>query len=241
MRRIGVPPAVARPRRGSRPRRPTAPTSSACVDELRLAPTSGRGRARCECRRAPTPISLMMLRASLRFDAANALTDSDGWRQLVSHGWRAPPSSCDAGKQARLLAELRVVGGQRRDVRCSAAVSGLTLSQMPGRLIEPSSLVERRQHLAQRHRRIGHRPAPHARVQRLLERAHLDVDGDQAAQRGGDRRQAGLEVAGVGEDDGVGGEERLVRAQELGQVVGADLLFALDDDLDVERQRAGRP
>ena len=30
--------------------------------------------------------------------------------------------------------------------------------------------------------------------------------GDQAAQRGGDRRQPGLEVAGVGEHDGVGGQ-----------------------------------
>ena len=70
----------------------------------------------------------------------------------------------------------------------------------------------------------------------LLERLHFHVDDDDSAQRGGDGGQPGVEVAGVGEDDGVRLEHLAMLAQEVAEGAGAGLLLALDEDLDVDRQ-----
>ena len=100
---------------------------------------------------------------------------------------------------------------------------------------------EPREQRGQRGRGVGHRPAPHAAVDRVIERAHGDVDLHDPAQAGRERRDAGIEVRGVGEHEHVAVEPRAVRAQELREVPGADLLLALDDPLHVHGQRARRP
>ena len=62
-------------------------------------------------------------------------------------------------------------------------------------------VVERRDEAAQRHQRVGDQAAPHARVHGMGQRAHLDVDAHQSAQGGGERGNADVPVAGVGDDD----------------------------------------
>ena len=81
--------------------------------------------------------------------------------------------------------------------------------------------------------RIGHRPAPHPAVQRMVEALHLHVhlaDPPELVGEGGD---AGVEVRGVGEHDEVRGHHALVLLEEAAEVLGADLLLALDEELHV--------
>ena len=68
------------------------------------------------------------------------------------------------------------------------------------------------------------------------ERADLDVHPDQAAQAGGQRGLADVPVARVGDHDDVGREAVLVGVEELDEGVGADLLLALDEHDEVDRQ-----
>ena len=68
------------------------------------------------------------------------------------------------------------------------------------------------------------------------ERADLDVDAHEAAQAGGEGRHADVPVAAVGDHDDVGAELVEVLLQERGQAVGADLLLALDEHHDVDRE-----
>ena len=76
------------------------------------------------------------------------------------------------------------------------------------------------------------------------ERAHADVDAHQAAQAGGQRGDADVPVAAVGDHDDVGAEVLAVLRQQVGQGVGADLLLALDEhrhaDAEVVAERADR-
>jgi hypothetical protein len=60
------------------------------------------------------------------------------------------------------------------------------------------------------------------------QRADLDVHPDEAAQRRGEGGLADVPVAGVGDDDDVGGEALLVGLEQLDEGVGADLLLALE-------------
>ena len=69
----------------------------------------------------------------------------------------------------------------------------------------PSSSCRRRDQPAQGHQRVGDQAAPHAGVDGVGEGADLDVDPDQAAQAGGEGGLADVPVAGVGDDDDVGG------------------------------------
>ena len=69
------------------------------------------------------------------------------------------------------------------------------------------------------------------------QRAHLDVDADQAAQAGGQRGHADVPVAGVGDHDHVGARaRRWCCRSSAGERVGADLLLALDEHRDADRQ-----
>ena len=78
--------------------------------------------------------------------------------------------------------------------------------------------------------RVGHGAAEVAAVDGPVEARHLDVHLHEAAQLPGERRHAGREVVGVGEDDDVGVELRAVALEE-GRAGGrADLLLALDQE-----------
>ena len=68
------------------------------------------------------------------------------------------------------------------------------------------------------------------------QRAYLDVHPDQAAQAGGQRRDADVPVARVGDHDDVGGQPVAVLAQQVGEGLGGDLLLALDEEPHGDRQ-----
>ena len=89
---------------------------------------------------------------------------------------------------------------------------------------------------AERHQRVGDETAPHAGVDGVGEGADLDVEAHQAAQAGGEGGDADVPVAAVGDHDDVGAELVEVLLQQRGQAVGADLLLALDEHHDVDRQ-----
>ena len=97
-------------------------------------------------------------------------------------------------------------------------------------------VVQAGDHAAQRHQRVGDEAAPHAGVDGVGEGADLDVEADEAAQAGGEGGHADVPVAAVGDHDDVGPELVEVLLQERRQAVGADLLLALDEHHDVDRQ-----
>ena len=71
-----------------------------------------------------------------------------------------------------------------------------------------------------------------------LRAADVDLEVDEAAEPVADRRNAAIEHRRVGDHDDVGGEQRLIRVDEVVEVGGADLFLPFDDDLDVDRQPA---
>src|SRR5581483_11459048 len=75
-----------------------------------------------------------------------------------------------------------------------------------------------------------------AAVYRLGGTVDLDQRGDNAAQRVGDGRKPGRDIAGVADDDHVGEQPLLVFTEEGAEVARANLLLALDEHLDVEWQ-----
>ena len=97
-------------------------------------------------------------------------------------------------------------------------------------------VVEAGDQAAQGHDRVGHEAAPHAAVHGVGQRADLDVHPHQAAQARGEGGLADVPVAGVGDDDDVGLEAVLVGVEQLDEGVGADLLLALDEHHQVDRQ-----
>ena len=97
-------------------------------------------------------------------------------------------------------------------------------------------VVQRRDQPGEGHQRVGDEPAPHAGVHGVGQRADLDVHPDQAAQAGRQGGDADVPVAGVGDHDDVGAQVVEVLLQQRGQGLGADLLLALDEEDDVDRQ-----
>ena len=85
-------------------------------------------------------------------------------------------------------------------------------------------------------RRVGHRAAERSGMQIGAAAAQVDLEVHQTAQAVADRRHAAREHRRVGDDDDVGAELVLVRADEVVEVGAADFLFALEDELDVHRQ-----
>ena len=77
---------------------------------------------------------------------------------------------------------------------------------------------------------IQHGAAVHAGVKRVVEHVETDVNLDDAAQRGGQGRDADLPVGGVGHDDDVGGQAVAVSGQEVLERGAAHLLLTLDED-----------
>ena len=156
----------------------------------------------------------------------------------------------EAGDAQRRLGPQPLDGrSRRRSTRCRgprrtrrAAAPRGTPRRRPGRCAGPATatlprvVVQAGDQPGQRDQRVGHQAAPHAGVDGVGQRADLDVDADQAAQAGGQRGHADVPVAGVGDHDDVGAELVLVLAQQRGQGVGADLLLALDEHRDADRQ-----
>ena len=145
-----------------------------------------------------------------------------------------------AGEQAGLLGEaLRRVG--QAPVR-----GGLGRVQRAHALVDAGDgdvaarVAERGDEPAQRLHRVRHGAAPHAGVQRRAQRLELDLHPDQAAQAGGQRRQAGVEVGGVRDHQAVGAQFGQVRIEEAREVLRADLLLALDHHRQVDRRPARR-
>ena len=66
----------------------------------------------------------------------------------------------------------------------------------------------------------------------------LDLVIDEPAQLRGDRRRVRVPHAGVADQREIGLEVRLVRFEERHEILRTDLLLALDDDGDVDRQRS---
>ncbi len=86
------------------------------------------------------------------------------------------------------------------------------------------------------HRRIRDRAAERSGVQVGLGPAEIDLVVGQAAQAVADRRNAAIEHRRVADDDDVGVEQVLVGVDEVVEVGAADFLFALEQDLHVDRQ-----
>ncbi len=100
----------------------------------------------------------------------------------------------------------------------------------------PSSSWRRGDQAGQGHHGVGDEAAPHAGVDGVGEGADLDVEPDQAAQAGGEGRDADVPVAAVGDHDHVGAELVEVLLQQGREAVGPDLLLALDEHHHVDRQ-----
>ena len=144
----------------------------------------------------------------------------------------------DAGQNAEILAQLRLVAGQSRDrlalVRRQRTHLVVKVRDRQ-RAVAP---VEPGQQDIQGQGRVGQGTAGHAAVDRQSAALDLDLHGDDAAQRIGDARQADLDVLGVADDDHVGLQAFLMLAEEAQQVLRADLFLALDEHLDVDGQLA---
>ena len=88
----------------------------------------------------------------------------------------------------------------------------------------------------ERHQGVGDQAAPHPGVDGVGQGADLDVEADQAAQAGGQSGDADVPVAAVGDHDHVGAEIVEVLPEQRREAVGADLLLALDEHHDVDRE-----
>ena len=148
-----------------------------------------------------------------------------GELHAVAHAPRAP-EAVDVLGQGR---DAGALGGVGRGVVVPAAVErGVAV------------LVDQRgEHPRQPQHGIGDDATRHAAVHRAVERADAYVDAGQAPQRIGEPGRAHRPVAGVGQEQHVGAEGLGVRGQEAREAGGADLLLALDQDLDVAGELAG--
>ena len=136
--------------------------------------------------------------------------------------------------------ELLLAERQRADAAQLALAGRRHVAVEPGHVERAVLLLEAGHEPRQDAHGVGRRPAEEAAVDRLLEAAHLDVHLADAAQLVGERGMADVEVAGVGEHRHVGGELPPVAREEGLEPGRADLLLALDQDLDVRGRRRAR-
>ena len=139
-------------------------------------------------------------------------------------------------EQARVGAKAGLVEGQRRDplaLRCLELRDiGFELRHRRAARI----VYETPEQTRECRGGVDDRSTPHAAVDRVIEGPNTHVYLHDAPQAGGQARQARCQVLGVGEHQHVAVQTIAVKLQELGQVPGADLLLALDDDLHVNGQ-----
>ena len=79
-------------------------------------------------------------------------------------------------------------------------------------------------------RRVEHGAAEHAGVDGVVQDLDLDGAVDQAAEAGGQRGDADLPVAGVGDDDHVGAQQFPVGFEEGAERRGAGFLLAFEEE-----------
>ena len=93
--------------------------------------------------------------------------------------------------------------------------------------------------LAQRLRRVEHRAAEDARVQVVVGTVDAQLEVRQAAQGVGDGGHIGREDARIGVEGEIAAQHVLMAGEEIAQAGRADLLLALDQELDVHAQLTG--
>ena len=138
----------------------------------------------------------------------DALVDAE--RGVAREARRRPACPPRGGTPPRRRAGARAPRARRRRARARRP-------RGPGTAMRPRASTRRPSSTRERGRRVGHRSAPHAAVERVVERAHAHVDVHDAAQARRERRQARREVRGVGEHEHVAAQPLAVRAQELGR------------------------
>ena len=97
-------------------------------------------------------------------------------------------------------------------------------------------VAEAREHRDQGGQGIGRGAAEDARVERPAQRAYGHHEVGDAAQRGGQGRQAEFEVAGVGDHHRLRGEQVRIALDQCLEAARPLLLGALGDHLDADRQ-----
>ena len=142
-------------------------------------------------------------------------------------------------RRAQLLAVARLVERQLLPLRAFLVAKGPHGIVEAGNLHAAAAILHLRQDLRQHHRRIRHGPAKRSRMEVALRAAQIDLAVDEAAEPIADRRHAAIEHRRIRDHDDVGGELALMGLDEVVEVGGADLLFALEDDLHVDRELAG--
>ena len=152
-------------------------------------------------------------------------------RQVRHRSARAIGDEVDAVEHAG-------IGAERLRVVAQALPRLIAVEAVDAR--DPVVVAQRIQQPHQRGQRIGGSAAEHARVHRAGQRVHPHVDVGGAAQRGHQRRPAHRDVAHVGDEDDVGGEQLRPRASQVLQAGGAALLGALHHDPDARQLDARR-
>ncbi len=94
-------------------------------------------------------------------------------------------------------------------------------------------VVQRGDHFAQHVNRVSHRAAIDSRVQVAVRADYLHFQVSESAQTNFNRRHVVGDDAGVGDQDRVAGQHIAVGFHEIAEVVGANLLLALDHYFDV--------
>ena len=153
---------------------------------------------------------------------------------------RRVPGLAERRRRPDLRQVGRLVVGQRGDRRALAGRQLADLVVEPGDGHAAVGLVQRGDQPGHRVQRIGHAAAMPARVQVLGRRRQRQLEAAQPAAGHGERRLVDAPHRAVGRDDDVGGEQVRVLAHERVEMPAADLLLALEQELDVDRQ-AARP
>ena len=125
--------------------------------------------------------------------------------------------------------------GQLAELVLAVRGAGPLLAAQPGHGDVAVLVVQRGERAQQHEQRVGCGAAELAAVLRAGERSHLDDHARHPAQRDGERRNAGAEAAHVRRSPSR--RRRTARAAWAGRCVkrAADLLLALDHDLDPDR------
>ena len=141
-------------------------------------------------------------------------------------------------RHADLLEILLFVERQRRHLLTLAVRKRHDVVVEAGNGDAPFAIDQPGQDLRQGVGRIGDRAAERAGVQIAVGAADVKLVVGDAPQAVGDGRHAGGELAAVADHHAIAGQPVGMFGQILLQAVAADLLLALDDELQVQRQPA---
>ena len=102
----------------------------------------------------------------------------------------------------------------------------------------PFVVVQSREQARQRRDWIRHRAAEHPRVQIHLRAGHFDLQRSHAAQTVTQRRHSLCHHSGIGNDRDIAPQRFLIFREKISQIAAADFFFALDHEMQVDRQIA---